>query len=133
MKKNKGLVLFDGYCNLCSWSVQFIIKRDRTDYFRFASLQSEISKDILSKFDLPEDFEESVILIQGESIYFKSDAALRIVRNLNRHWKYFYYFIYLPKFIRDFAYNFIAKKRYKWFGKKDVCFVPVEDLSYKFL
>ena len=131
--KNKGIVLFDGYCNLCSWSVQFIIKRDFKDYFRFASLQSNIAQELLNKNKLPEAFDQSVVLIEGESVYCKSDAALRITKNLVGYWKYFYYFIYFPKAIRDFIYEIIAKNRFQWFGRKNECYLPENDLSYKFL
>lgn len=131
--KNKGIVLFDGYCNLCSWSVQFIIKRDKNDYFRFVPLQSEIGKNLLDKFKLPVNFENSVILIENENIYFKSDAALRIVKNLNKYWKHLYYFIYIPKFIRDFLYDIIAKSRFKWFGKHTDCYLPSNEEKEKFL
>ncbi len=133
MINNKGIVIFDGYCNLCSWSVRFIIKHDKKDYFRFASLQSDIAKEILNTFDLSSGFDKSVIFIEENNIYFKSDAALRIAKKLNSYLKYSYYFIYIPKFIRDFIYDVIVKNRYKWFGKKDVCFIPYDDISYKFL
>lgn len=131
--KNKGVILFDGYCNLCSWSVRFIIKRDQRDYFRFASLQSTIAKQILKDFDLPPEYDQSVILIQHHKIYFKSDAALQISKSLKGFWKYLYYFVYLPKKLRDLLYMIIAKYRYKLFGKKESCFVPDESLDYKFL
>jgi len=131
--KEKAIVLFDGYCNLCSWSVQFIIKRDSKDYFRFASLQSEIAKEILNRFNLPENFDESVVLVENQNIYFKSSAALRIAKKLKGLWKYLYYFIYFPKFIRDFIYDIIAKNRFKWFGKKEKCFIPTNELERKFL
>jgi predicted DCC family thiol-disulfide oxidoreductase YuxK len=132
-RESKGIVLFDGFCNLCSWSVQFIIKRDRTDYFRFASLQSDIAKQILSNFNIAAGFDKSVVLIENKNIYFKSTAALRISRHLKGLWKYIYYIIYLPRFIRDFVYDIVTKYRFKWFGKKDTCFVPGDDFKNVFL
>ena len=131
--QNNGIVFFDGFCNLCSWSVQFIIKRDSKDYFRFASLQSEIAIEILSTFSISESFDKSVVLIENQKIYFKSDAALRIARRLNKYWKYLYYLIYFPRFIRNFVYDLIAKNRFRWFGKKKSCFIPEENLIGKFL
>ncbi len=131
--QNNGIVLFDGFCNLCSWSVQFIIKRDSKDYFRFASLQSETAIEILDSFGISEGFDKSVILIENQKVYFKSDAALRIARRLKKYWKYLYYLIYFPKFIRNFTYDIIAKNRFRWFGKKEICYVPEEDYSHKFL
>lgn len=131
--KNNGTVLFDGFCNLCSWSVQFIIKRDPKDYFRFASLQSEIAIEILGTFSISESFDKSVVLIENQKIYFKSDAALRIARRLNKYWKYLYYLIYFPRFIRNFVYDLIAKNRFRWFGRKESCFIPEENLIGKFL
>lgn len=131
--ENKGVILFDGYCTLCSWSVQFIIKRDKQDYFRFASLQSEIGKSLIHQFGIPEDFDQSVVLIKDNSIYFKSEAVLRITKRLRHLWPFLYVFIIIPKLIRDGIYSFIAKNRFRWFGKKDSCYMPEEDLSYKFL
>lgn len=131
--KNKGIVLFDGYCNLCSWSVQFVIKRDTKDYFRFVSLQSESAKQLLNQFSLPTSFDSSLVLIEHRSIYFKSDAALNIARKLRHLWPGLYFFIIMPKAIRDEMYSLIAKNRFKWFGKKDECYLPKKDVSYKFL
>lgn len=131
--KHKDVILFDGYCNLCSWSVQFIIKRDKNDYFRFASLQSTVSSQLLNQFDLPDNFDQSVVLIEDTSIYFKSDAALRIAKKLRHLWPLLYLFRIVPRPLRDNMYSFIANHRFKWFGKKDSCYMPNEDLSYKFL
>ena len=133
LPKNKGIVLFDGYCNLCSWSVQFIIKRDSKDYFRFISLQSEIGNRIIQEFNLLVGFDKSVVLVENNSIYFKSTAALRITKKLKGLWPLSYVFIIIPKFIRDSIYEIISKNRFKWFGKKPECFVPEINIKYKFL
>lgn len=82
LSSDKGLVLFDGYCNLCSWSVQFILKRDSKDYFRFASLQSEIANQFFKDYNIPKGFYQSIVLIENNAVYFKSDAALRIAHKL---------------------------------------------------
>lgn len=131
--ENKNIVLFDGFCNLCSWSVNFIIKRDNKDIFRFASLQSETGKQILSEFKLPVDFEKSVVLIENNSVYFNSEAALRISKNLRHLWPLIYVLIIIPRFLRNFVYILIARNRFKWFGKRDTCHIPTTDYSYKFL
>jgi len=132
-ESKKGIVLFDGYCNLCSWSVNFIIKRDVQDHFRFVSLQSEVGSYFLKKFKITDNFEQSVVLVEGNSVYFKSDAALRITKSLRHLWPLAHIFMILPKLIRDGIYNFIATNRFNWFGRKGSCYAPKKDLSYKFL
>lgn len=133
LDRKKGIILFDGYCNLCSWSVHFIIKRDVKDHFRFASLQSDVSYQLLSKLKVSGDFNQSVVLVEGNSVYFESNAALQITKRLRHLWPLLYILIIIPRPIRDTIYRFIAKNRYKWFGKKNSCYMPIEDLSYKFL
>jgi predicted DCC family thiol-disulfide oxidoreductase YuxK len=126
------LILFDGVCNLCNGSVQFIIKRDKEAKFRFASLQSDAGKKILQQFQLPTDTFNSFILYQDGKIYTRSTAALRVFSQL-KNWKWVGAFQYVPKFIRDGVYNLIARNRYKWFGKKDECMIPTPELKSRFL
>lgn len=133
LPKNKGIVIFDGYCNLCAWSVQFIMKRHKKDYFRFASLQSATGKQIIERFKIPFDTAESVVLIENESIYYKSTAALRIAKRLRSLWPLSYFFIVVPKIIRDYIYTVIAKNRFKWFGKRTECYLPKNDEQDLFL
>ena len=128
----KPIVLFDGVCNLCSGSVQFILKRDKNNLFQFASLQSKPGQEYLKKFNLPADTFNSFVLVEGDNIYTRSTAALRIARNL-KGWKWLYGFRIVPKFIRDAVYNLIAKNRYRWFGKKDECWIPTPELKSRFL
>jgi predicted DCC family thiol-disulfide oxidoreductase YuxK len=125
---NHGIVLFDGVCNLCNGSVQFIIRHDTKDYFRFDSLQSHNQKGNR----IPEDY-DSIILIENGKHYYRSTAALRITRRLNGLWKLLYIFIIVPPFIRNAVYDFIARNRYRWFGKQDVCMMPSAELKGKFL
>ncbi len=132
LPKNKGIVIFDGYCNLCSWSVQFIIKRDKNDYFRFVSLQSEIGNGIIQELNLPARFDKSVVLIENNSVYFKSTAILHIMKKLQGIWPLSYVFILIPKFIRNLIYDFIANNRTKWFGKSSNCYLPKENDLDKF-
>lgn len=131
--RNKGIIIFDGYCNLCSWSVQFIIKRDKKDYFRFTSLQSEIGIQIVSKYNLDVISDKSVILLENESLYLKSTAALRISKKLKALWPIIYVFIVIPAFIRDAIYDLISRNRFKWFGKRNNCYLPKDSELNKFL
>ncbi len=131
--KNKSIVLFDGVCNLCNKSIQFVIKHDKKDQFRFASLQSEVGKQLLEKFDINRNQTDSIVLITPENkFYVKSSAALHIAKKM----KYYFWmsiFLYLPKIVRDKIYDLIAKNRYKWFGKKVECMIPTPELKAKFL
>ena len=131
--KNKTIILFDGVCNLCNSSVQFIIKRDKKKQFLFTSLQSDAARDILLQFQLKNSEMHSILLIENEKIYQKSDAILKIVKHLNGIWKMSYGFIIIPKFIRDYIYMIIAKNRYRWFGKREVCMIPTKELQMRFL
>lgn len=127
------IILFDGVCNLCNGAVQYVIKRDRNKRFKFASLQSEVGKQILVKSGLPEDHLKSFVYIQGNHIYTRSDAALRVAQQLGGAVKLLYGFIIVPKFIRDLVYDLIARNRYKLFGKKDECMLPSPELKRRFI
>jgi predicted DCC family thiol-disulfide oxidoreductase YuxK len=130
---NPITVLFDGVCNLCNGTVQFIIKRDRAAIFRFASLQSDYAHTLLRRLNLPTDQLYSVIVIEDGIAYQKSDAALRIARRLPGFWRWLYIFRFIPKFIRDSLYNFIAANRYRFFGKQDHCMIPTPELKARFV
>ena len=129
---SRPIILFDGVCNLCSGSVQFVLKRDKKDLFRFASLQSKPGQELLDKFKLPANTFNSFVLAEGDKIYTRSTAALRVAKDL-KGLKWLYAFRFVPKFIRDGVYNLIAKNRYKWFGKKEECWVPSPELRSRFL
>ena len=128
-----SIVLFDGLCNLCSGSVQFIIKHDPKVLFRFASLQSPLGQYQLLKMGLPANQLYSVVLIKGGRHFQKSNAALEIARHLDGVWPAFYLFKIIPRFIRDGIYGIIANNRYTWFGKKDSCMMPTAELKSRFL
>ena len=128
-----SIILFDGICNFCNSSVNFIIKRDKKNYFKFSPLQSEYSKIILKQNNFPLENFESIILFENNKIYQKSTAALRIAKQLSGLWKLSYMFIIFPSFISDFFYDIIAKKRYKYFGKRELCMIPDEKVKGKFL
>ena len=127
------VILFDGECNFCDSSVQFIIKRDPYAHFQFASLQSEIGTEFTRKYSIPEDV-DSLVFIEKNKAYTKSDAALRIAKKLDGLWHLLFLFILVPRPIRDGVYNYIAKNRYKWFGKKELaCSLPSPDVRKRFL
>ena len=134
LPEGKKIVLFDGVCNLCNSSVNFIIERDKKDVFRFASLQSEIGQKLVSERGLDPAELESVILIEpGIAYYRKSSAALEIAKHLSGGYSYLKYFTFLPESLRNGVYNIIAANRYKWFGKEESCSIPTPELQAKFL
>lgn len=127
------VILFDGVCNLCSSAVQFVLKRDKQQLFTFASLQSAFGQGLLKESNVsPTDFNSFILFTRGK-IYTRSLAALLVAKQLSGGWPLLYFFILVPAFIRNGIYNFIAKNRYKWFGKKDHCWIPSADLSTRFL
>ncbi|RLQ96230.1 thiol-disulfide oxidoreductase DCC family protein [Falsibacillus albus] len=126
-----GVILFDGVCNFCNGSVQFILKRD-AGYFRFASLQSEAGQRLLNDHQM-EPRLDSFFLIENGRLFIKSTAALRVCRHLKGAWKLFYILLIIPKSLRDFVYDMIAKNRYKWFGKQESCRIPSPGEKERFL
>lgn len=126
------IILFDGVCNLCSRSVQFIIKRDSLGYFKFASLQGEIGQALLKEHGMNNDL-ISFILIENQKVYLKSSAALRVSSKLDGAWGMLSLFRILPPFFRDFLYDIVAKNRYKWFGKEESCMLPLPEWKERFL
>ena len=128
-----SIILFDGVCNLCNWSVQFVIRHDPKKEFLFASLQSDKAKKLLAEYTIDTNEINSFILLENGKIYTRSIGALRVLKQLKGWSVLFYCFILVPKFIRDGVYNLIAKKRYKLFGRKDECMVPSPEISSRFL
>ena len=132
--ENKKIVLFDGVCNLCDDAVQRIIKHDKKDIFRFASLQSDFGKELVAERDLdPEELDSIILIDPGVAYYKKSTAALEISRDLSGGYSLLKNFLFIPESLRDGVYDFIANNRYKWFGKKDQCMIPTPELKAKFL
>lgn len=127
------IILFDGVCNLCSSSVQFVIKHDSQQKFKFASLQSDVAKTILHDFAAASTSFNSVILVEEGIVYYRSSAALRIAKRLSFPYNLLYAFIIIPPFIRNAVYDYIAKNRYQWFGKKEECWVPTPELRDRFM
>ncbi|MEP3210104.1 MAG: DCC1-like thiol-disulfide oxidoreductase family protein [Maribacter sp.] len=134
MKQNKKIILFDGVCNLCNGFVQFIIKRDVNDVFRYASLQSEIGQQLVSERNMNTSKIDSVVLIEPRVAYYiKSDAALQIGRHIKGYRTVSKALYLIPSSLRNIIYDLIARYRYAWFGKKDQCMIPTAALKAKFL
>jgi len=133
LKNINFIVLFDGLCNLCNSSVNFIIKRNNLGKFKFASLQSEIGIELTNKYYIDTNVVDSIVLIKNDKVFIKSDAVLEILKDLLIGWRLFRIGIILPKFMRDWIYDIIAKHRYRIFGKKDECPIPPKDVQDKFL
>lgn len=131
-------ILFDGVCNFCNASINFIIDRDSKGIFKFAALQSEVGQELLKKFRLKTNDSESrtfdsIVAIDGYKVYQKSDAALEIARRMDGIWKIFYVFIIIPAFLRNPVYDLIARNRYRIFGRTDACRIPTPELKTRFL
>ena len=131
--RGKIIVLFDGVCNLCNGAVQFIIKRDKSSKFLFASLQSDFGQSQLSRFALDPTLLHSIIAIENGKFYERSDAALKIASYLGQPWPALGMFRILPRFFRDWVYDLIAKNRYRMFGKRESCMLPTPEMKAKFL
>ena len=133
MDMSQPVILFDGVCNLCAWSVQFIIRRDPCGQFRFAALQSPVGQRLLAERGADARGLDSVVLIEGARWYARSDAALRIARRLSGAWPLLALLRVLPRPLRDWAYDFVARNRYRWFGRQDACMLPTPTLRARFL
>lgn len=134
LPQHKKIILFDGLCNLCDATVQFIIKRDTKDVFRFVSLQSDLGCELLQKLPIEFQLTDSVFLYESEKVFFyKSQAVFEIVKSIGGIYYCLLIFKLLPNTITNAVYDFIAKNRYEWFGKKESCLVPTKELESKFL
>lgn len=133
--KDKQLILFDGICNLCNSSVLYVIKRDKKDKFLFAPLQSDTGKAVIKKFNIDTEKTDSILLYnpKKDSLTYKSTAALLVARHLGLPTNILSLFLIVPAFIRNWVYNYIAKNRYKWYGKKESCMIPTPELKAKFM
>ena len=131
LPKGKKIILFDGVCNLCDAAVQYIIKYDKLDVFRFVSLQSELGQSILKHIGIQSDNIDSIVLYEpGIAYYYKSSAALEIAKNLQGIFTLATLFRFLPSGVRDLLYDYVAKNRYKWYGKKESCAVLTENSRF---
>jgi len=134
VEKGKKIILFDGVCNLCNSAINFVIKRDKKDIFRYASLQSEVGQKLVKERNIDLAKIDSIILIDPNIAYYhKSTAALQIAKLLSNPYPLFSVFLVLPRFLRDWGYDFVAKNRYGWFGKKESCMIPTPELKSLFI
>lgn len=132
-ESNKPIIFFDGYCNLCSASVQFILKRDKSNRFLFSSLQSDAAKELLLQYQTKNNLGNSVLFLDQNKVYTKSDAALEIMGYLGSPYRQLKILKVIPKVVRDNLYDFVAKNRFKWFGKKEFCEMSQENYRDRFI
>lgn len=134
LPNDKKIILFDGVCNLCDASIQFIIKHDKKDIFRFVAIQSELGQRIIKHIGINTTETDSIILyLPGVAYYYKAEAALKIAKDLNGIYSFLSLFNVFPNSISNMVYDYIAKNRYKWYGKKEQCMIPTPELKSKFL
>lgn len=127
------ILLFDGVCNLCSASVQWVLQRDKAGLFRYAALQSEIGGELLQRFGLDTAAFDTVVLVDGDRVFTRSDAALEVLRRLGSAWSWLGILHWAPRPIRDTVYNWVARNRYRWFGQKQECWLPRPEWKERFL
>ena len=130
---NQIVLLFDGICNLCNSSVQFIIKHDKNGKIKFSSLQSDIGKELLNSFDMSTDYIDSLIFIDKGKVHTHLGAVLRSTKYLNGLYPLLQVFLIIPKFLSNPIYNWIARNRYSWFGKRNECMIPTPEIQTRFL
>jgi predicted DCC family thiol-disulfide oxidoreductase YuxK len=134
LPEDKKIIIFDGVCNLCNSSINYVIDNDKDDHFRFVTLQSDLGLVIQDKLNIDKKSLDSIILyIPNDGYYVRSTAALKIMNDFSGIWKLTQIFYVIPLFIRDYIYNTVAKNRYNWFGKKENCRIPTPELKTKFL
>ena len=131
--EEKPIILFDGVCNFCNAGVNFTIRQDKKKIFHFAALQSKAGQQLAEEYNLPKKDFNSFILIEDGKVYNRSTAGFKVYNKLPWYWKWTQVFWIVPKIIRDGVYDFIARNRYKWFGKKEVCMIPTSELRSRFL
>jgi len=127
------VLLIDGHCNMCHGLAKFVVGRDKRAVFRFASLQSELGRRLLKEGGMPEDALETFVMVDNGKYYTNSTAALRIGRKLGWPWSVAYPAIVVPRFVRDRVYRFVARRRYRWFGRSESCLLPTPDMRSRFL
>lgn len=134
LPNDKKIILFDGVCNLCDATVQYILKKDKKDIFRFAALQSDVGRSIINHINIDTSKTDSIILYEpGKAYYYKAQAAIKIAGYLGGFLSAMNIFSLLPKGISNAVYDYVAKNRYKWYGKKSECMIPTPETKAKFL
>ena len=133
LPKNKKIILFDGVCNYCNDKINFIIKNDKDDVFRFVTLQSEKGQEIITYLGIDNSIDSIVLYEPGYAYFIKSEAVFRIIKHLSSSVKLLLFFNFIPTSIKNIFYDLIAKNRYNWFGKKESCMMPTEEIKRKFI
>ena len=134
LPKDKKIILFDGVCNLCESSVQFVIKHDKKDIFRFVAIQSDLGQEIIKHIGIDISKTDSTILYEpGIAYYYKAEAAFKIVKELGGMYSFLSLFSVFPNAVLNYVYDYVAKNRYQWYGKKEACLIPTPELKAKFL
>lgn len=133
LPRDKKIILFDGVCNYCNEKVNFIIKNDKKDVFRFVAIQSETGKKIIIYLGIDSALDSIILYEPGYAYFIKSEAVFRIIKHLSSSVKLLLLFNFIPTSVKNIFYDIIAKNRYKWFGKMEICMLPSEDLKSKFL
>jgi predicted DCC family thiol-disulfide oxidoreductase YuxK len=132
-ERNQSIIIFDGVCNLCEFSVQFIIKHDRHETFKFVAAQSPKGMDLQRLYGVDTLMDGTVILVKGNQAFIKSDAAVEIAKDLDYPWNFLQVAKFIPRSFRDFIYSAISRNRYRWFGKKNQCLLPDDQITKRFL
>ena len=132
MPDEPPVILFDGVCNYCNSMVNFVIKADRKKQIRFGALQSDAAQALLDQFSIPKNT-DSFVFITGKQAYLRSSAALKVMEQLPWYWRWTKVFWLVPKDFRDAVYDFVAKHRYQWFGRKETCMIPGPGVKNRFL
>jgi len=127
------VLLFDGVCNLCNASVQWVLQHDRAGIFRFAALQSEAGQALLARVDMNAEQFDTVVLVDGDRVFTRSDAALEILQRLGRPWSWLAVLQWLPRGFRNAVYDWVARNRYRWFGRQEKCLLPRKEWASRFL
>lgn len=127
------VLLFDGVCNLCNASVQWVLLHDRKGIFQFAALQSETGQNLLRKWGRPTHDFDSVVLVDGDRLLLHSDVPLEIVRRIGGAWQLLYVFKIIPRPLRDAVYRWVARNRYRWFGRQAECMLPRKEWKERFI
>lgn len=134
LPKDKKIILFDGVCNLCDATVQKVIKADKKDIFRFVALQSDLGKEIINYIGIDTEKTDSIILYEpGIAYHIKAEAAIEIAKTIGGVYSLLGIFSVFPNWLKDIGYDFVAKNRYKWYGKKESCMIPTPEIKAKFL
>jgi len=131
--EEKKIIIFDGVCNFCNWAVKFVVKRDTAGVFRFTASQSKSGQNLLSRFDVAESGDKSIVLVDGDQCFARSDAVLEIFRYLGSGWQFMRFLKIFPKKLRDWGYSVFSRYRYTVFGKRDSCMVPSEKIKERFI